>query len=247
MSQKLIKNDIGLYRDDGLIVLRGKNGHELDKTRKEITQIYYKQEKYKKVIEYAPVYMDSVSSKRKSEFAKLIGDAYYYEKKYNEAIPYLIEFRKGVKATRVDNYQIGFAYFGTKSYQNAVKYLARASTKKDALSQSAYYHMAESYLKIEEKDYASNAFRAASKLNFNPDISENSLFNYAKLAYELSYNPYDEAIEAFHEYIEIYPNSPQVEEAYEFLIRVYMTTKNYEDALNYSATPRTFNVGLKKN
>ena len=40
LSQKLIKNDIGLYRDDGLIVLRGKNGHELDKTRKEITQIF---------------------------------------------------------------------------------------------------------------------------------------------------------------------------------------------------------------
>jgi len=196
-----------------------------------ITQIYYKQEKYKKVIEYAPVYMDSVSSKRKSEFAKLIGDAYYYEKKYSDAIPYLMEFRNGVKATRVDNYQIGFAYYGTKNYESAVKFLAKASTKKDALSQTAYYHMAESYLKLEEKDYASNAFRAASKLDFNSEITESSLFNYAKLAYELSYNPYDEAIEAFHEYIEIYPNSPQVEEAYEFLIRVYMTTKNYEDAL----------------
>ena len=196
-----------------------------------ITQIYYKQEKYKKVIEYAPVYMDSVSSKRKSEFAKLIGDAYYYEKKYSDAIPYLMEFRKGVKATRVDNYQIGFAYYGTKNYESAVKFLAKASTKKDALSQTAYYHMAESYLKLEEKDYASNAFRAASKLDFNPEITENSLFNYAKLAYELSYNPYDEAIKAFHEYIETYPNSSQAEEAYEFLIRVYMTTKNYEDAL----------------
>ena len=91
--------------------------------------------------------------------------------------------------------------------------------------------MAESYLKLAEKDYASNAFRAASKMEFDSEITENSLFNYAKLAYELSYNPYDEAIEAFHEYIERYPNSPQVEEAYEFLIRVYMTTKNYEDAL----------------
>jgi len=196
-----------------------------------ITQIYYKQEKYEKVIEYAPVYMDSVSSKRKSEFAKLIGDSYYFEKQYGDAIPYLMEFRKGVKATRVDNYQIGFAYYGTKDYKNAVKYLGRVSTKKDALSQTAYYHMAESYLKLDEKDYARNAFKAASNMEFDREITENSLFNYAKLAYELSYNPYDEAIEAFHEYIETYPNSPQVEEAYEFLIRVYMTTKNYEDAL----------------
>ena len=40
LSQNLIKNDLGLYRDDGLIVLRGKNGHELDKTRKEIIKIF---------------------------------------------------------------------------------------------------------------------------------------------------------------------------------------------------------------
>lgn len=196
-----------------------------------ITQIYYKQEKYEKVIEYAPAYMDSVSTKRKSEFAKLIGDSYYFGKKYSEAIPYLVEFRKGVKATREDNYQLGFAYYGTQDYKNAVKYLGKVSTKKDALSQTAYYHMADAYLKVGEKDYSRNAFRAASKMDFDLEIQENSLFNYAKLAYELSYNPYDEAIEAFHQYIETYPKSPQVEEAYEFLIRVYMTTKNYEDAL----------------
>ena len=196
-----------------------------------ITQIYYKQEKYDKVIEYAPVYIDSISSKRKSEFAKLIGDAYYYEKKYSDAIPYLMTFRKGVKTTRADNYQLGFAYYRTEDYNNAVKYLGRVATKKDALSQTAYYHMADAYLKVDEKDYARNAFRAASKMEFDDDITENALFNYAKLAYELSYNPYDEAIEAFHEYIEKYPKSSQVQEAYEFLILVYMTTKNYEDAL----------------
>ena len=38
LSKKLNKNDIGLYRDDGLIVLKDKNGHELDKIRKQIIQ-----------------------------------------------------------------------------------------------------------------------------------------------------------------------------------------------------------------
>ena len=40
LSQTLIKNNLGLYHDDGLIILRGKNGHELDKTRKEIIKIF---------------------------------------------------------------------------------------------------------------------------------------------------------------------------------------------------------------
>ena len=91
--------------------------------------------------------------------------------------------------------------------------------------------MADAYLKLEQKDYARNAFQEASKLDFDIEIKRNSLFNYAKLVYELSYNPYDEAINAFHEFIEKYPNSEDAKEAYEFLLKVYLTTKNYDDAL----------------
>ena len=74
-------------------------------------------------------------------------------------------------------------------------------------------------------------FRRLSKLSFDVDIKRNSLFNYAKLAYELSYNPYDEAINAFQEFIELYPETEDAKEAYEFLLKVYLTTKNYNDAL----------------
>ena len=91
--------------------------------------------------------------------------------------------------------------------------------------------MADSYLKLEEKDYARNAFQKASKLSFDDEIKRNSLFNYAKLAYELSYNPYDEAINSFQEFINLYPDTEDAKEAYEFLLKVYLTTKNYDDAL----------------
>jgi len=197
-----------------------------------ITQIYYKQEKYDELIAYAPIYMDSIDKKRQGEFAKLIADSYYYKESYKDAIPYYKTFKKNVKATRNDNYQIGYSYYRIGDFENAVRYLMRCATKKDGLSQTAYYHMADAYMKSGEKEYAMNAFQEASKLDFDPDIKQNSLFNYAKLAYELSYNPYDEAIEAFHEYIETYPNSEEVKDAYEFLIKVYLTTKNYDDALN---------------
>lgn len=196
-----------------------------------ITQIYHKQKKYDLLIDYAPIYLDSVIKKRKGEFAKLIADAYYHNEQYEASIPYFKEFKKSVNASRDDNYQVGYAYYRTKDFKKAVMYLMRAASKKDGMSQTAYYHMADCYLKLGEKDYARNAFQAASKLDFEPEIKQNSLFNYAKLAYELSYNPYDEAIEAFHEYIETYPNSDEVNDAYEFLIKVYMTTKNYDDAL----------------
>src|SRR5690606_34987477 len=57
------------------------------------------------------------------------------------------------------------------------------------------------------------------------------MFKYAKLAFELSYNPFHEAISAFEDYLNKYPNSSRRDEAYEFLLNVYMKTRNYEKAL----------------
>ena len=73
-------------------------------------------------------------------------------------------------------------------------------------------------------------FKRQTELSFDDEI-KNSLFNYAKLAYELSYNPYDEAINSFQEFINLYPDTEDAKEAYEFLLKGYLTTKNYDDAL----------------
>jgi tetratricopeptide (TPR) repeat protein len=197
-----------------------------------ITQILYKQHKYDDLIEYAPSYMDSVTEKRKGEFAKLLGDAYYKRTNYRTAINYYKIFRKHSKSDRESKYQVAYCYFKTDDLEKAISLFSRVATKSDSLAQTAYYHMADAYLRLGEKDYARNAFEEASKLDYDLEIKRNSLFNYAKLSYELSYNPYDESINAFQDFIENYPNTEDAKEAYEFLLKVYLTTKNYEDALS---------------
>ena len=196
-----------------------------------ITQILYQQNKYDDLIEYAPLYMDSITDKRKGEFAKLIGDAYYMKNDYPSAVNYYKIFKKNAKSNRESNYQVAYCYFKTDEIEKAISLFSRVATKRDSLTQTAYYHMAEAFLKMNQKDYARNAFEEASKLDFDQEIKRNSLFNYAKLAYELSYNPYDESINAFQDFINNYPNTEDAKEAYEFLLKVYLTTKNYEDAL----------------
>jgi len=196
-----------------------------------ITQIYYSQEKYDQLLAYAPPYMDSISKKRKPEFAKLIGDSYYNKEQYKEAIPYLMQHRKSAHSTRQDAYQLGYAHYKLGECKKANVYLNKAASKKDTLAQTASYHLADSYLKTGQKNFAKNAFKTAGALDFDKNIQKNSNFNYAKLAYELSDNPYSEPIEAFNDFIDTYPNDPLVEDAYEFLLKVYMTTKNYKKAL----------------
>src|SRR5690606_12808625 len=101
----------------------------------------------------------------------------------------------------------------------------------DEMAQNAYYHLADCYVKTNEKEKAKMAYDAASKLDFNEKIKEDALFNYAKLTYELSYSPFNETIKAFDKYIELYPNSEKNNEAYTILSEVYMVTKNYKDAI----------------
>ncbi|MCC6599198.1 MAG: tetratricopeptide repeat protein, partial [Crocinitomicaceae bacterium] len=202
-----------------------------------ITQIYYKQKKYDEVLVYGPAVLDSAknnSTKRVPEIARLIGDSYFIRERYSEAIPYLEMFRDATpksEISREDYYQLGYAYYRTGNYEKAINSFAGSTGKDSELGQLSTYNVADCYLKLQQKEYARNAFGEAAALEFNKEIQEDAMFNYAKLAFELSYNPFHEAITAFEEYLVKYPNSQRRDEAYEFLLNVYMKTRNYEKAL----------------
>ena len=198
-----------------------------------ITQIYYLQKKYDKVIEYAPSLLEKAIPKRAAEIARLLGESYYNTNKFNKAIPYLKRYHKEkpYNANRADKYQLGYAYYKVDSCDLAIKWLKKSILKKDSLSQAAHYHLAECFLKTNKKKYAKSSFRIASDIDFDPQIKEDALFSFAKISYELSLHPYNDAIIAFEEFINTYPNSTKLNNAYEFLIAVYFTTKNYKAAL----------------
>ena len=196
-----------------------------------LSQLYYMQGKYDELLAYAPAILESESPKRELEIRKLVGDSYYKTKKYKEAIPYLSAFLERKAGVEVDYYQLGIAYFETAQYSEAMSFLEKSIGDNDTLSQSAYYYIGESGIKSKNKLAAKQAFRNAYKLNVDDELTEDALFNYAKLAYELSYHPYDDAILAFEEFISNYPNSTKIKDAYEYMIGVYYTTKNYEEAL----------------
>ena len=134
-----------------------------------------------------------------------------------------MKYRQLSTSTREDNYQLGYAYYQSGDFENAAEMFGKVVNKKDKLSQIAYYQLGDAYLKIKDKERAKNAFKAASDLTgFDDEIRKISLYNYAKLAYELSDNPFNEAITAFETYINTYPKDSKVEEAYEFLFSLFI-------------------------
>ena len=198
-----------------------------------IAQIYYLQEKYEELLEYAPTLLDSSHTKKTPEISRLVGEAYYKTGQYKNSIPYLEQYQNQTKGqvSREDIYQLGYAYYLSDEYEKAIKTFESVIGVEDSLTQNAYYHSADCYLKTENKQFAKNMFFSAYKLNSYSSIKEDALFNYAKLSYELAQNAYNESVIAFQKYIKEYPKSTKLDEVYSYLVNLFLTTKNYKDAL----------------
>ena len=197
-----------------------------------ITQIYYLQGRYDEVLEYAPDLLEKASDKRAPEIAKVIGDSYYKKKEYGNAAEYLQQHADSKKAQRKDYYQLAYCYYHINQYDSAAVNFEKVFTETDQLAQNAYFHLADCYIQLDEKNKARLAFEFASKLDFDLEIKEEALFNYAMLTYELYHSPFNEAIGAFHEFIDTYPDSERLDEAYNFLVMAYLYTSNYKEALS---------------
>jgi tetratricopeptide (TPR) repeat protein len=197
-----------------------------------ISQIYYKQGKYKEVVEYTAPLINTVSPDQQPELARILGDSYFHLRQFKDAIQFL-EFYLSDKENRgrEENYMLGYCYYLNNEEAKAIKYLEIASKGKDELAQNAYYHLADCYVVTKEKNKARQAFEAASEFDFDAKIKEDALFNYAKITYELSYSPFNETIKAFDKYIAAYPNAERNDAAYDYLVKVYMSTNNYRDAM----------------
>ena len=197
-----------------------------------IVQILYLQKDYDGILEIAPDLISSAGKERVVELYRFIGDAHYNKGNYSEALPYLEKYSAGAKASaREDKYQLGYSYYKTGEIDKAIKILLDIGARSDLLSHNVWNVLADCYMQKGDKKRAQLAFGEASKLNYDKKIKEESLFNYAKLTYELAYSPFGEAIASFQEYIELYPGSERIQEVYDYLIGAYMQLRNYKAAL----------------
>ncbi|MBA3663809.1 MAG: tetratricopeptide repeat protein [Bacteroidetes bacterium] len=209
-----------------------------------ITQIYFIQGKYEIVTKEAPELLnDSNHVQKADEINRMIGESYFNLKDYNNALTFLKKTNMG--SNPAGNYALGYCYYKTGDCKEAVSHFEKATEAKDSLSQNAWYHMADCYIKTGAKLQAKNAYYGAYQTNFDKKITEDALFAFAKLSYELDFSPYNEAVKAFTKYLKEYPTSPRKDEVYNFLINVYSTTKNYDLAIKSMESMESIDPILK--
>lgn len=211
-----------------------------------IAQIYYYQKKYDQAVTYADPIADTIKGKNRDEIYRLLAES-YYELKNNEKSRYWYNVLTSANYTldRTGYYRAGVVNYHTQHYNEAIDLLQNATQEQDAMSQTAYYYIANSYILTGRKQNAMSSLQSAYTMEFEPQIRQEAMYNYAKLAYELGFNPYNEAVDALENYLNTFPNASNRDDAYTLLVEIYLNTKNYKAALESLSRIKNKNTALK--
>ncbi len=192
-----------------------------------ISQIYFAQRDFDELIKYAEPKLNDKTLRNLKEMNQLVGQAYFEKGDYKKALPFLERFAESSGTMREEEfYQLGYCQYQVGQYTKAAKNFEQLHTVNSLLGQTALYYLGDCKLRAKDKIAARSAFGAASKMNFDKDIQQSALINYAKLSYELRYDK--EALAALQE---IRPSSKYYNESQELMSDIFVNTRNYDQAI----------------
>lgn len=195
-----------------------------------ITELLYFNGEKDKAIQYGEEKLAKGNQYYDLQLKQLIGHAYFEKRNYAKALPYLEEYvAKAEKVRREDLYELSYTYYETNQLNKAIPGFKELGGKDDSLAQNSMYLLADSYLKTNQKANARSAFLFCASNSSNKKQKEISMFNYAKLSFELGFQ--DIALNEFQSFLAAYPNSTYNTEAKELLVNILANTNNYQDAL----------------
>ncbi|MDG1850270.1 MAG: tetratricopeptide repeat protein [Flavobacteriales bacterium] len=218
----------------------------LDEIPLYVAQIHQQQEAYEELISFGLRYVDSTYTPS-SELYKLLAEAYYRVGDYEQSIYFFSEkyLSSGAQLDDYGYYLLGQAYYRSEEFSLAGSTFNKIVEAEDSLAQNAYYHLADCYLKLGDKRSAQNAFESASHFDFNTAITEHAHFNFAKLCYELGY-PYADPTMILQDFINDFPESEYLDEAYSFLVNAFLTHKDYSRAIKSMESSGLSSVRLQQ-
>lgn len=165
-----------------------------------------------------------------AEIYRIMGELAYADNDFNKALEYLKRYDSMTpQALRNDLYYLGIAHIRTNKFNSAIPYFQRVTTETDRLTENAYLHLGNAYLRINDKVNARYAFEAALRTNFDAQVREEALLNYALTTYETN-AAFGESIKAFEQFLNEFPNSRDADKVKSYLALEYMSTSNYEVA-----------------
>ena len=202
-----------------------------------IVQIYYAQKEYDKVYQRAEELLKSYPDNQyNDELHRMLGEMYYQDSLYNEAVNHLEAYRTIREKNKKeilhnDIYLLGMSHYMNREYQEAVDNFKKIKLQEDSISENTCLHLGHAYLRLEDIEKAKLSYATAIQYNINAKVREEAMYNYVQVTY-LQNSALGESITAFQDFIREYPNSQYINKVYALMADMYLTSRNYQAALN---------------
>ena len=171
-------------------------------------------------------------SDNNTELYRISGNSYYQLGNQDRAALMLRRYMASVdEPARGELYILGICEFSEGNYEEAVSALSQTISYDDELTQNASMYLGQCYLKLNDSNNARMAFDQAGSLPFNKKTQETALYNYALLIHETSFTGFGESVRVFERFLNEFPASEYSDKVNDYLVEVYLTSRNYEAAL----------------
>lgn len=191
-----------------------------------IVDCEFNQKNYSYVIEEGEKMFDSVPKERKEHLARIISESYLVEGEKQKAREYFDSYSQK-DMTRSDYFYAGSVMYGVEDYAGAIENFSKMTNRTDSLGQIANYQMGNSNIRLRNKVAAMEAFHDAAVVEFDPKITEDAYFNYAKLAFDLNKDT-----SGFAEYIKRWSTKTKGEQIYSYMALAALYDRDYAAAVD---------------
>lgn len=199
---------------------------------------------YSYVIDRGPSMYENVPSDRKPHLSRIISESFLVSGDFINAKKfYNLNAEAGGKPkTRSDWFYSGSVLYAVEDYRGAIDCYTRMGERTDSLGQIANYQMGYSYIKTKNKVAAMEAFRHASQAHYDEAITQDALFNYAKLAFDLNSD-----ISVFNSYLEKYSDLDKSDRINAYIAVAALYNHDYEGAVEAYDKIDDLDPGMKSN
>lgn len=169
-----------------------------------------------------------VPKDRKDHLARIISESFLVLGDKKSAREYFDKADEGEMKTRADLFYAGSLMYATGDWKNAVENYEQMPEKTDSLGQIALYNTALAYINLKNKVAALDSFKGAAALTYDAKMTEDAMFNYAKLSFDLNGDT-----SVFADYLRKYSDSVRGEKIYSYMALASLANKDWQSAIDF--------------
>ena len=190
-----------------------------------IVDCEFNQKNYDFVIREGTRIYESLPEARRERVARALSESYLIKGDNEKAREYYDDLsHEGMN--RKDFFYAGTVLYSVDDYAGAIENFLQMGSRADSLGQVANYLLANSYLRTHDQVSALHSFNDAASVDFDPEITEDAAFNYAKLLFDLNKDT-----SGFARYIKRWSTRARGDMIYGYMALAALVDKDYAGAV----------------